>query len=76
VRFGAVASASVTFNSSTSLTAISPAQAAGTVSVTVTNPDTQNATLGAAFLYVDPGPFIFSDGFESGTTGAWSHTLP
>jgi hypothetical protein len=76
VRFGAVASASVTFNSATSLTAIAPAQAAGTVSVTVTNPDTQNATLGAAFLYVDPGPFIFSDGFESGTTGAWSHTLP
>jgi len=76
VRFGAVAAVSVTFNSATSLTAITPAQAAGTVSVTVTNPDTQNATLNAAFLYVDPGPFIFSDGFESGTTGAWSHTLP
>jgi hypothetical protein len=76
VRFGALAAASVTFNSATSLTAVTPAQAAGTVSVTVTNPDTQNATLSAAFLYVDPGPFIFSDGFESGTTGAWSHTLP
>ncbi|HEX4966798.1 MAG TPA: zinc-dependent metalloprotease family protein [Thermoanaerobaculia bacterium] len=77
VLFGAVASPSVTFNSDTSLTAVAPAQSPGTVSVTVTNPDTQNATLNAAFLYFDHTlALIFADGFESGTTGAWSGTVP
>jgi len=58
VLFGAVPAASITFNSATSLTAVSPAHAAGTVSVTITNPDTQSSTLGSAFTYV-PG-FFFS----------------
>jgi hypothetical protein len=56
VLFGAVSATSVTFNSSTSLTATTPAQGAGTVGVTVTNPDTQNATLNAAYTYVAPPP--------------------
>ncbi|HEV7672671.1 MAG TPA: zinc-dependent metalloprotease family protein [Thermoanaerobaculia bacterium] len=54
VLFGAVPSGSVTFNSATSLTAVAPAQGAGTVSVTVTNPDTQSAVLPAAYTYIAP----------------------
>jgi streptogramin lyase len=38
VRFGSVNAASFTVNSSTSITAVSPAEAAGTVDVTVTTP--------------------------------------
>jgi len=53
VLFGAMGATSVTFNSATSLTAVTPAQGVGTVSVTVTNPDTQNSTLNAAFAYVN-----------------------
>jgi hypothetical protein len=76
VLFGAVAATSVTFNDATSITAVAPAQSAGTVSVTVTNPDTQKSTLNAAFTYLVPGDLNFTDGFESGTTGAWSEILP
>ncbi len=77
VSFGAVAATMVTFNSSTSLTAIAPAQGPGQVAVTVTNPDTQSATLPAAFLYYsDANGVIFADGFESGGTGAWSGIVP
>lgn len=74
VLFGAVPAASVIFNSSTSLTAVTPAHSPGTVNVTVTNPDAQSATLNAAFTYL--GVFIFSDGFESGDTSAWGDTEP
>ena len=77
VLFGSLAATSVTFNSSTSLTAFTPPQGAGTVSVTVTNPDTQSSTLSGAFLYFDHvDNAIFTDGFESGDTGAWIPTPP
>jgi hypothetical protein len=74
VLFGAVPAASVTFNSATSLTAVTPAQSPGVVNVTVTNPDAQSATLNAAFTYLSV--LIFSDGFESGTAVEWSETEP
>jgi hypothetical protein len=51
VRFGAVSATSVTFDSSTQLTAVTPAGAIGTVDVTVTNPDLGSATLTSAFTY-------------------------
>jgi hypothetical protein len=77
VLFGGLGATSVTFNSSTSLTAVTPAQGSGTVSVTVFNPDGQSGTLSAAFLYFNhSNAFIFSDGFESGTTGEWSSIQP
>lgn len=76
VRFGAVAAASVTFNSATSLTAVAPPQAAGTVAVTVTNPDTQTRTLNAAFTYLLPPDLNFADGFESGSFGDWVVSPP
>jgi hypothetical protein len=50
VSFGGVAAVSVTFNSSSSVTAITPGGAAGPVPVTVTNPDGTSAT--ATFTYL------------------------
>ncbi len=77
VLFGGLGATSVTFNSATSLTAVTPAQGSGTVSVTVFNPDSQSGTLSAAFLYFNhSSAFIFTDDFESGTTDAWSSTQP
>lgn len=51
VKFGADAATSVVVVSAAQLTAVTPAHAAGTVAVTVTNSDTQSGTLGAAFTY-------------------------
>ncbi|MEO8503908.1 MAG: zinc-dependent metalloprotease family protein [Acidobacteriota bacterium] len=60
VLFGASAATSVTFNSGTSLTVSTPAHAAGTVSVTVTNPDTQTSTLNSAYTYDASGFFALT----------------
>lgn len=51
VHFGATASPTVTFVSSTTLTAVTPPGAAGTVGVTVTNPGATPGTLANAFTY-------------------------
>ena len=51
VLFGSTAAASVTFTSATSLTAVTPAHAAGLVSVSVTNPDTGNVTANNAYTF-------------------------
>lgn len=59
VKFGSTAGVGVTFNSSTSISTMSPAQAAGDVTITVTNPDGQSATLGT-FTYTAAGPAITS----------------
>ena len=54
VKFGSVAATSFTINSPTSITAVAPAQAAGTVQVTVTTPNGTSATSGASqFQYVN-----------------------
>jgi hypothetical protein len=45
-----------------------PAGTAGTVSVQVTNPDTQSATLNSAFTYTLPAPTVTSVSPTSGTT--------
>ncbi|MGH9858641.1 MAG: beta strand repeat-containing protein, partial [Candidatus Acidiferrales bacterium] len=60
VRFGAIASASVTVNSSGQIQAVTPASAPGTVSVTVVNTDGQSATLSSAFTYTGLSPTISS----------------
>ena len=53
VKFGSVAATSFTINSPTSITAVAPTQAAGTVQVTVTTPNGTSATSGASqFQYV------------------------
>jgi hypothetical protein len=59
VTFGATAATSVIFDSATQLRATAPAGSAGTVGITVTNPDGQANTLANAFTY-SPGPAITS----------------
>jgi hypothetical protein len=54
VTFGGVAATSVVFVNSTTVTCVAPAHAIGAVDIVVTNPDTQNATLSAGFLYILP----------------------
>jgi hypothetical protein len=54
VTFGGTPAASVTFNSSTRLTATAPARATGTVAVAVTNPGGQSATKNPGFFYATP----------------------
>lgn len=51
VTFGGVAAASVTFVSSSEIQAVTPSSTAGTVSIVVTNPDSQTGTLGSAFTF-------------------------
>ena len=55
VKFGAVAATSVNVQSATTVVATSPAQTAGAVTITVTNPDGQSATANG-FTYVIPAP--------------------
>jgi hypothetical protein len=52
VTFGGSAATSVVVVNSTTITARTPAHAAGAVSVTVTNTDTSNGTLAAGFTYL------------------------
>ncbi|HVG20246.1 MAG TPA: IPT/TIG domain-containing protein [Blastocatellia bacterium] len=80
VRFGGVAAGSVNVISSTSITAITPAHAAGAVNVVVTNPDNQSGTLTGGYTYTAPGPApaptINSINPSSGTTsGGTSLTI-
>jgi hypothetical protein len=61
VTFGSLPAASFTINSDTSITAISPPQAAGSVNVSVTTPSATSGTL--AFVYTNvsaPAPAITS----------------
>jgi hypothetical protein len=51
VRFGGSPSTAVTVASSTQINAMSPAGSAGSVSITVTNPNTQSASLASGFTY-------------------------
>jgi hypothetical protein len=77
VSFGTTAATAVTFVSATTLTAVTPAQAAGTVAVTVNNPDSKSATMPSAFQYFDhSGMLIFKDGVESGDFSLWGGITP
>lgn len=51
VTFDAVLATNVTFESDRRLTAVTPAQGAGVVAVTVTNPGGRSSTLASAFTY-------------------------
>jgi hypothetical protein len=55
--FGGIA-ATIVSVTSTHITATTPAHAAGLVSVTVTNPDSQSSTLAGAFTYAIPPLFV------------------
>jgi hypothetical protein len=57
VTFGGTAATGVTVTSANSITATTPAHAAGAVAVVVTNPNNQSGTLQNGFTYVAPtGP--------------------
>ena len=66
VTFGGTA-ATVTSITATTIAVTTPAHAAGTVSVVVTNPDGQSATLTNSFSYTTPGPTIKSVSPTSGS---------
>jgi phosphatidylserine/phosphatidylglycerophosphate/cardiolipin synthase-like enzyme len=72
VSIGGAAATNVTVESSTSITATSPAHAAGTVSLSVTNTDGQTGTLQNAFTYNQPSnppPTVSSVSPNSGLSG-------
>jgi hypothetical protein len=56
VSFAGTVATDVTVVSSTSITATTPPQAAGAVSVRVTNPDSQSSTLANGYTYTSPNP--------------------
>ncbi len=68
VSLGGTAVTGVTFVNSTSLTATTPAHAAGAANVVVTNPGGQNATLANGYTYLGPAPTLTSISPTSGTT--------
>ena len=72
VTFGGTAATNVAVASSTSITARTPAHAAGAVNVTVTNPGTQGGTLTSGYTYVASAPGVISlvqhAGKDAGTT--------
>jgi hypothetical protein len=78
VVFGAVLAASVTVNTSTQIQAVTPAESAATVSVTVTNPDAGKASLSSAFSFVasqPPPPPPPSGALLTGMTAS-NYTVP
>ena len=68
VQFGASAATAVTFTSAVSLTATTPAEAAGAVDVKVTNPDAQYAKRTDGFTYYGTHPTVSSVTPSSGPT--------
>src|SRR5208337_2227493 len=77
VTFGVTAAASFTVNSATSITAVSPAEAAGTVDVTVTTAGGTSAKTAAdQFTFVTPGPAVAAITPNNGpTTGGTTVTI-
>lgn len=67
VTFGGTAGTAITVTSATSITVTAPAHAAGAVSVVVTNPNGQSATLSNGFTYTSSAPTISGVSPSSGT---------
>jgi hypothetical protein len=68
VSLGGTAATGVTVVSSTSITATTPAHAAGAANVVVTNTDNQSGTLSTGFTYGNPAPTVTSIAPISGST--------
>jgi hypothetical protein len=66
VTIGGVEATDVNRIDATTITAVTPALAAGTYHVVVTNPDTQSATLTNGITYVEPAPTVTSVNPSSG----------
>ena len=76
VSLGSSAATAITFVNSTTITATTPAGAAGSVSVTVTNPDGQSGTLANAFTFSATAPTVSNLSPGSGlTTGGTAVTI-
>jgi hypothetical protein len=76
VSIGGTAATGVTVVSSTSITATTPAHAAGAVSVVVTNTDAQSGTLSNGFTYATAVPTVTSISPATGpTTGGAGLTI-
>ena len=69
VTIGGVSATGISVVNATTITATTPAHAAGAVNVTVTNPDTQSATLTNGFTYLAPAPVVTTVAPTSGSTG-------
>ncbi len=72
VSFGGAAATNVNVTSATTLTATTPAHAAGAVNVLVTNPDNQSGSLTNGYTYTAPppaAPTLTSISPNSGSTG-------
>jgi IPT/TIG domain len=75
VAFGGTKSTAVTVGSSTQVNAMSPPGSSGTVTITVTNPDSQSASLPSAFTY-SSGPSLTSISPNTGpVTGGTTVTI-
>ncbi|MEK7123384.1 MAG: IPT/TIG domain-containing protein, partial [Patescibacteria group bacterium] len=74
ITFDGVPATNVVFVSGTTITATTPAHAAGAVNVTVTNPDTQSHTLTGGYTY-NPFPTVISVSPSSGSTGGDNVTV-
>ena len=76
VHIGGTAATNVSVVSSTSITATTPAHAAGTVDVVVTNTDSQNGTLSNGFTYTSAETALLSDDFNDNSldTNKWVST--
>jgi hypothetical protein len=75
VAFGGTKSTAVTVGSSTQVNAMSPPGSSGTVAITVTNPDSQSASLPSAFTY-SSGPSLTSISPNTGpVTGGTTVTI-
>jgi hypothetical protein len=68
VTFGGTAATNITVVSSNSISATTPAHAAGAVSVVVTNTGGQSGTLTSGFTYIAPAPTVSSVSPNSGST--------
>jgi hypothetical protein len=72
VKLGGTSATGVNVVSGTSITATAPAHTAGSVSVVVTNTDSQNATLTNGYSYTNPAPKVTSIAPSSGPAAGGS----
>lgn len=75
VTFGGVQATNVSVLSSTTITCNTPAEAAGTVSVVVTNVDNQSATLVSAFTFIAPPTIVSVSPSLGPTVGGQTVTI-
>ncbi len=71
VKIGGTSATSVIVNSDISISAVTPANAAGAADVAITNTN-GTGTLTGGFIYYTPGSTLFSDDFNDGNATGWT----